>query len=78
MNLWVQLAIYAATLLISILLRPQPQAPQKTKFEDLQVPNSEEGRALKVVFGTVERRDCSVVWWDDLDLVAIKAKGGKK
>jgi len=71
-------AILAAKTVISYLTAPKPEQPKPAGYEDLDVPNSEEGRAAKVVFGTVLYKDASVVRDGDFSTSAVKASGGKK
>lgn len=67
-------------LVISIVFmpRPQSQAAPKPTSDDIEVPTAEEGKPMPVAFGTPTIKAPNCVWWGDLYLKAIKAKGGKK
>ena len=78
LNWIIQGLIVVGTIAFNYFLAPKRQDPPKTKIDQLQIPNSEEGRSLPVIFGTVEMRDPTVVFYDNLDLIPIKSGGGKK
>lgn len=63
---------------IAIALSPKPPKPKPASIEDFQIPTSEEGRPLPVIFGTVRVRGPNVLWYGDLWTVAIRESGGKK
>lgn len=76
--MWQQFVLWAVTSLISYALRPKPKPPEKTKFNDLQVPNSQEGQSLRVCFGSPDIKDAHVTWYGDFSLQGISKKSGKK
>ena len=76
--MWTQIAIWAATLIIGLVLTPKPKPPKPASLEDVQVPNSREGQPLKVTFGTVDHKSAAVTWYGDFSTIAIKKKAGKK
>lgn len=50
--MWWQVALWAVSLVVSILTRPKPKVPPPPTFEDLKIPNSEEGHEIPVIFGS--------------------------
>lgn len=75
--MWVQLAIWVVTTLISWALQPKPQKQKPAALQDVQVNTAQDGREIGVLFGT---RDVppNWVWYGDLKAKAVKSKGGKK
>lgn len=79
--MWQQIIIAVVLNLVSALLTrvsaPTPSAPVAGK---LDAPTTEEGAGVKVVFGTILRKDLNVVWSGSQQATPIwkKAKGGKK
>ena len=76
--MWVQIALFVASLVISYLTRP------KVKF-DSQKPGAVEagatasaGGEIPVLFGSREITGQNIVWYGDIKTQAIKKKGGKK
>ena len=62
---------------VAYLLTPKPKGPEPSTLQDFDIPKAEEGTEIPKVFGTVEIKSPSVVWYGDLRLIAIKAKGKK-
>lgn len=77
MSFWIY-ALYAASLVLSLILRPIPEAPPKPNKSDLSVPNSREDNPVPVVFGSPELKACSIFWYGDVRFRAIKKKQSKK
>lgn len=79
--MWQQIIIAVVLNLVSALLTrvstPTPSAPVAGKLE---APTTEEGAGVKVVFGTILRKDLNVVWSGDKEAKPIwkEAEGGKK
>lgn len=59
--MWVQLAIFVASVIISAALRPKAATPKPAAFEDFDFPQSTEGTAQVFVFGDVWIEDWMVV-----------------
>lgn len=59
--MWVQLAIFVVSLIISYATRPKPETPRPAAFEDFQFPQAEEGTPQAVFFGDVWTEDWMVV-----------------
>lgn len=76
--MWWYIAAFVAALVITYALTPKPQQPSPAGLKEVRAPTAEEGRELPVVFGTREVDGPNVVWYGDIRLVPIKAKGGKK
>ena len=71
MGFFAQLILYVGFTLLSGALRPRPRpsGPEPGGLGDFDVPTAEEGRAIPVVFGTVDLRSPNVVWYGDLSVV---------
>lgn len=76
--MWIQLAMLAVSLVISYVMRPRPVAPKPAAFEDIQIPQSAEGTAQAMDFGTVWTTDWMVLGTANFRTEAIKKKAGKK
>ena len=63
---------------IAYLLTPKPPGPERSTLEDFDIPKAVEGVEIPKIFGTILVDEPQVAWYGDLELVAIKAKGGKK
>jgi hypothetical protein len=66
------------SLVLSYVLRPEPQTSPPPSLEDVQAPVAEEGKAIPVVFGRCHARDSNVVWYGDFRTSEIRRSGGKK
>jgi hypothetical protein len=68
MPFWVFLLIYAATFLITELLRPKPKIEdaKPAGLGDFQVPTATEGRVVPLIWGRVKVSGPNVVWYGDL------------
>lgn len=75
--MWVQIALWVATLVISYALRPKIPQQKPAGLGDIQAPTAEEGREIPVLFGTRDLNGPNVVWYGDLRTKAIRVKGGK-
>lgn len=75
---WVQIAIWVVTTIISYALRPKPQKPRALGLSDANVPTAEEGREIPVLFGTRDVSGPNVVWYGHLRTKSVKSSGGKK
>jgi hypothetical protein len=69
---WVMLLIYVATTVISALLASK-NSIRPSPLGDFQFPTAQEGRAIPVIFGTVNLTGGNTVWWGDLHSKPIKA-----
>lgn len=76
--MWVQIAIFIISTVLSYLLAPKPPQPKPLSLSDFDIPTAEEGRPIPVVFGTVTVTGANVVWYGDLRVTPIQKSGGKK
>lgn len=70
-----QIVIWVVTTVISYLLQPKPKAPAPGKIE---VPTTEEGAPIGVLYGSAWIESPIIAWWGDIRTTAIKSSGGKK
>lgn len=61
--MWVQLAIFIVSVVISAATRPKQAAPKAAGLQDFEFPQSTEGTAQIFVFGDV--------WLDDWCVVGV-------
>lgn len=59
--MWVQVALFIASLVISYLMQPKPPKAKPSAFEDFQFPTIEDGTPKMVVFGDVWITDWCVI-----------------
>ena len=73
---WVTALIYIGLTLAYELIRPKPKfdTPEPAGISDFRIPTIGEGRVIPIVWGTVKVPGPMVVWYGDLDVVAIKKK----
>ena len=72
--MWIQVALFVASLLISALLQPKPKAQKPAAFEDFDFPTAEDGTPQIVVFGDVWLTDWTVIGAGNYRSKKIKAK----
>ena len=73
--------VYALVALVLVVaFMPRPKTPQMAKptEDDIDVPGVEQGKPVRVIFGTPVIKAATCVWWGDLYVKAEKKKGGKK
>lgn len=76
--MWWALASFVASLIISVVTAPKSVGPPKPLFEDMQVPQIEDGTPQSVVFGEVWIVDWMVLGMGNFRTTQVKSKGGKK
>ncbi|MCU4571090.1 phage tail protein [Acinetobacter ursingii] len=59
--MWVQIALFIASLVISYALQPKAQKPKPAAFEDFDFPTVDDGTPQIVVFGDVWLTDWTVI-----------------
>lgn len=59
--MWVQVALFVASLVISYMLQPKPQRGKPAAFEDFDFPTVDDGTPKIVVFGDVWLTDWTVI-----------------
>lgn len=70
-----QIVLWVVTTVISYLLKPKPKAPAPGEFD---VPTTEEGASIGVLYGSGWIESPIVAWWGDVRTTAIQSSGGKK
>ncbi len=75
---WVQIAILVVSLVVSYAMRPKPTTPKPPAFEDIDIPQSAEGTAQAMDFGTVWSPDWMVLGVANYRTEAIRRKVPKK
>jgi hypothetical protein len=76
--MWGYIAVLVISIVASIALRPKPETRPPAQLEDIEVPTSEEGGEIPVLFGTRDIKSTNCAWWGHFKTKAIKSKGGKK
>ena len=80
MGFFVYLLIYAAAFLLSELFAPKPETEnaRPSGLGDFNFPTATEGRAVPIIWGTVEISAPNIVWYGDLrtDRIREKVKTG--
>lgn len=76
--MWLNLFVFAISIVLSIVLRPKAPEPARPALEDLSVPKAEAGDPIPVPFGTVMITGPNVVWYGDPGYEAVKSGGGGK
>ena len=72
--MWIQVALFVASLLISALLQPKPKGQKPAAFEDFDFPTAEDGTPQIVVFGDVWLTDWTVIGAGNYRSKKIKTK----
>ena len=69
-----ELAIIFGLVFAYALLAPKPefQDAKPAEEDDFKFPTAEEGKPISVLFGTRRVENPNIVWWGDLNSVAIK------
>jgi len=73
--------IYYAALAISAYFAVKKSAPPETGqelFTDIDLPTTEAGKEIPVLFGTRDFDAMLITWYGDVELIPIRKKGGKK
>ena len=77
---WVQVALFVASIIISRALTPKPkiETPTPAGLDDFEAPIASESTPIPVLFGTRWISRPNVVWYGDLRVTPIrKSSGGK-
>lgn len=74
---WVNVAILATAIIVSIILRPKPPNQKPPSLDDFQIPTADEGRPIPVIFGRVVSTGPNIVWWGDVAYQPVRTKSGK-
>ena len=76
--MWVQVALFVASLVISYLTRPKVKFDSPKPGEVDVRATASAGGVIPVLFGSREIKGQNIVWYGDIKTQAIKKKGGKK
>jgi len=79
--MWWMVAYWVVTIAIAayaIINQPKIQPPSPAGLQDFDVPKAEDGALMPILFGTKDVKAINVLWYGDLNVVPVKAKGGKK
>lgn len=72
--MWLQVALFVASLVISYVLQPKPIRPKAAAFEDFDFPTVDEGTPQILVFGDVWLTDWTVIGIGNYRNSPIKVK----
>lgn len=72
------LVLMVVSYAIQYAMRKPPAIPKPAAFEDINIPQSAEGTAQAMDFGTVWTKDWMVLGTANFRTEPIKKKGGKK
>jgi len=75
--MWIQLAIMVVAAILAYALTPKPQPPEAATLDDVNIPTTEIGLPVGVIFGEVWIDDSHILWYGDLSNTPIYASGGK-
>ncbi len=75
---WIAIAMAVASLIISVALAPKPKDTPPSTFNDMNIPQVDEGTPQAVFFGTCWTEDWMVTWSGNFRTKKVKAKQGKK
>jgi hypothetical protein len=75
--MWPQLIILVVAAILSYALTPKPQTPAAATLDDVNIPNTEIGVPVGVIFGEVWIDDSHILWYGGLSNSPIYASGGK-
>lgn len=78
--MWPDLVVSFVMMVVSSALRlvgqQQPEQSKAPEPGKLNVPTTEEGRPIPVIFGTCIVKSSNVVWYGDAKTTPIKQSGG--
>lgn len=75
---WIYAIVWVVSLVAVYAMAPKPQTQPPAALGDVKVPTADVGREIPVLFGTRVITGPNIVWYGDLQTVAIRKKGGKK
>lgn len=73
--MWPQFIILLISIAINIALAPKIPKPKPASLEDFDIPTTEEGTPVPVLFGTCRTTGATLLWYGDLRSAPIKASG---
>lgn len=72
------IAMMVASMVISIALTPSPAKPKAATYDDMNIPQVEDGTPQAVFFGECWSGDWQVIAYGGLATTPIKASNAKK
>jgi len=75
---WLQIALFVISTVISYRLRPRPEAPRASSLQDVNAPTADATRAIPKLYGTKWVKGPNVLWFGDLSTRAITKKGARR
>lgn len=73
--MWPQLILLVVAAILSYAMRPKAQVPPPATLDDANIPTTEIGVPVGVVFGEVWIDDSHILWYGDLSNQGIQAPG---
>lgn len=74
MTILAMIAIAIVMMILTYLLTPKPKIEKLKPESEIDVPETEVGKPLPVIFGTVVLRNPNVVWFGHLRVKKIRKK----
>lgn len=68
------LLVAIAMMVLTFLLAPKPKIEKLKPDTEIEVPATEVGRPLPVIFGTVIIRNPNIVWFGNIMIKEVKKK----
>lgn len=75
---WIAIAMAVASIIMSVALAPKAAEAKPSTFDDMNMPQVDEGTPQTVIFGTCWTEDWMVLWTGNFRTKKIKASQGKK
>jgi len=75
---WAAIIMLVVSAVMTIAMAPKPQGAKPGTYDDLNIPQVDEGTPQAVFFGTVWTEDWQVIWSGNFRTKKVKAKQGKK
>lgn len=75
---WAMIIMMVASMVLSIVLAPKPAQPKPGTYDDMNIPQIDEGTPQAVIFGEVWIKDWFVIGTGNFRTEKVKAKQAKK
>ena len=75
---WILFGAYAVLTVAAYLLTPKASSPAPPGAGKVELPTTEAGTTIPVVFGTREITKPNLVYWGNVSTDPIRKRGGKK